>query len=281
MRVILSRKGFDSSSGGIKSPIFEDGTMISLPIPEKNDEDKYEDLVYKDFTLAEILKMLHYKNDVFTSHLDPDLTKERRKNTKVEWCSVFGQCGPAASYLLSKDNPVKEGDLFLFFGRYHFVENNNGTLNYVKNSNDFYKDNDLHVIWGYMQIGKIIEEKQDILNNRDKYYWHPHTSEYYNNGDKKNTPNVLFVARKELSFNPSMPGAGILKYDQKRVLTNFKSNMATWIKKSFYDNCSIIGNRKNSAKDQKNGLYYQGQWQELKLKESLECEEWAKKIIED
>ena len=30
MKVILSRKGFDSANGGIASPIFEDGTMLSF-----------------------------------------------------------------------------------------------------------------------------------------------------------------------------------------------------------------------------------------------------------
>jgi hypothetical protein len=33
MKVILSRKGFDSASGGMPSPILPDGTLISLPIP--------------------------------------------------------------------------------------------------------------------------------------------------------------------------------------------------------------------------------------------------------
>ena len=35
MKVILSRKGFDSANGGILSPIFEDGTMLSFPIQAK------------------------------------------------------------------------------------------------------------------------------------------------------------------------------------------------------------------------------------------------------
>ncbi|WP_418483231.1 hypothetical protein [Dysosmobacter sp.] len=39
MKIILSRKGFDSANGGIVSPIFEDGTMVSFPIPS-DDEDK-------------------------------------------------------------------------------------------------------------------------------------------------------------------------------------------------------------------------------------------------
>ena len=37
MRVILSRKGFDSQYGGMPSPILPDGTLLSLPIPSKTD----------------------------------------------------------------------------------------------------------------------------------------------------------------------------------------------------------------------------------------------------
>ena len=33
MKVILSRKGFDSANGGIASPILEDGAIVSFPIP--------------------------------------------------------------------------------------------------------------------------------------------------------------------------------------------------------------------------------------------------------
>ena len=44
MKVILSRKGFDSQYGGMPSPILPDGTMLSLPIPSKDDNIKYSDL---------------------------------------------------------------------------------------------------------------------------------------------------------------------------------------------------------------------------------------------
>ena len=37
MKVILSRKGFDSQYGGMPSPILPDGTLLSLPIPSKTD----------------------------------------------------------------------------------------------------------------------------------------------------------------------------------------------------------------------------------------------------
>ena len=39
MKLILSRKGFDSQSGGCPSPIFPNGTLYSLPIPHDHSED--------------------------------------------------------------------------------------------------------------------------------------------------------------------------------------------------------------------------------------------------
>ena len=33
MKIILSRKGFDSENGGYASPILPDGSLVSLPIP--------------------------------------------------------------------------------------------------------------------------------------------------------------------------------------------------------------------------------------------------------
>ena len=44
-RIILSRKGFDSSAGGVASPIFKDGSIFSIPIPQKSPSPtKYKDL---------------------------------------------------------------------------------------------------------------------------------------------------------------------------------------------------------------------------------------------
>ncbi len=44
MKVILSRKGFDSQYGGKPSPILPDGRLISLPIPSQDDKLRYSDL---------------------------------------------------------------------------------------------------------------------------------------------------------------------------------------------------------------------------------------------
>ena len=60
MRVILSRKGFDSSNGGCASPIFPDNTMLSLPIPSEDGNMDYGELSYNGATYADLLR-----NDVF------------------------------------------------------------------------------------------------------------------------------------------------------------------------------------------------------------------------
>lgn len=35
MKIILSRKGFDSGNGGFPSPKMPDGTLLTMPIPER------------------------------------------------------------------------------------------------------------------------------------------------------------------------------------------------------------------------------------------------------
>jgi hypothetical protein len=46
-----------------------------------------------------------------------------------------------------------------------------------------------------------------------------------------------------------------------------------------YDTGHILCNRRNSAKNPDEGLYYAGIWQELGLAESEECTAWAKSIV--
>lgn len=268
MKIILSRKGFDSANGGIVSPIMEDGTMLSFPIPS-DDKDTFDDLIYHNHTYSKILHDLNYKGKI-TCHLDPDLFLGRRKDKIENWLPVFGQRNSSAKYLMNKVK-VEVGDIFLFFGNFHKVECIDNVYSYVKKTGDFYNDNDLQIIWGYMQVGKIVCEPDE----QKKYPWHPHSIDWRT----KDHSNVMFVANDKLSFNENMAGAGILDFRKDRVLTLVNCSKATWDKRSIYDTDSIVGNRKNLSKVE-NGLYYSGIWQELGLVESLECEEWAKSIIQ-
>ena len=267
MRIILSRKGFDSSNGGIVSPIFEDGTMLSFPIPS-NDSDSFRDLQYRGTFYADILKDLRYKGTEFC-HVDPDLDQTKRRKEISGWIPAFGQIDSAATYL--KNIGIKEGDLFLFFGNFHCVEKKDGHYRYIRKSGDFYRDNDLQVIWGYLQVGKIIDEPSE----QKKLWWHPHSSD----NRTSNKTNVIFTATEKLSFRNDTPGAGVLPFDVKRVLTMKDCKKATWKKNTVYDLNHILSNRRNSAKNPEEGIYYAGIWQELGLVECDECQDWAESMI--
>lgn len=129
----------------------------------------------------------------------------------------------------------------------------------------------MQVIWGYLQVGEILStpEQQKAVS------WHPHSIP----ARTSNPTNVIFKASKQLSFAPTLPGAGILPFDKKRVLTLYGASKGTWTKNPVYDVDNILSNRKNNAKDPQSGIYYAGIWQELALKESDACIEWCRSIL--
>ena len=147
MKIILSRKGFDSQYGKIKSPILEDGTLLSLPIPQENDTKTFDDLWYDDKTYnektySEIIKELkpnwqypaNNKSGIIpiknkqTVHLDPDLRIGTLKDRPDDWKAIFGQSAAAQGHLNNKG--VGVGDIFLFFGTFGETKYENGKLVY-------------------------------------------------------------------------------------------------------------------------------------------------------
>ncbi|MCK9156658.1 MAG: hypothetical protein M0P12_11245 [Paludibacteraceae bacterium] len=167
MKIIFSRKGFDSQNGKIPNPILPDGTMLSLPIPSEGDENCYESLKYGDLTYFQIIKQLNSRYDfkVKYCHLDPDLREDAKVRMKG-WTPTFGQMVQSLSHLHNQG--VGKGDIFLFFGRFRRTMLTNGVLQYDK------KSPIVHVIYGYLQIEKEYDVKNDILPGWLKD--HPHAS---------------------------------------------------------------------------------------------------------
>lgn len=276
MKIILSRKGFDESNGGCPSPIMPDGAMLSMPIPAKNDNVSYDDLHYGDLSYSELLNQLNPKVTYSNCHLDPDIRPGVRKIKPKGWAPAFGQISTANTYLQNQN--VEAGDLFLFFGWYHRVIEENGKYRYTKKKDSkqekykdflFYDYNDIHAVWGYMQIDDIITDKERIK----ELCWHPHSSDER----LSDNTNAIYIPSKTLSFDKSLLGYGTLDYRQDRVLTMEGYSKGNWIAHKFLMPENICGSRKNSSKC--GGLYYQGIWQEIVLKESEEAEEWARNLI--
>lgn len=71
MKIVLSRKGFDSSAGGCPSPILPDGQLLSLPIPDTLSPTRYADLGLPSGLLDDLTRGRIELNH--GAHLDPDI----------------------------------------------------------------------------------------------------------------------------------------------------------------------------------------------------------------
>jgi len=218
-RIVFSRKGFDSSAGGFPNPIFPDGTMYMIPIPDKNSPVSYKDLnfsyagdsiqkILNDLTKKRIklkgkTKHCDYKEEKFKCHLDP-MEIEHPKFHGI----AFGQLGGMASHLIRKG--INEGDIFLFFSWFKEVEKVRGTWRYKKFSRD------IHAVWMIMEVGEIVQlnpkKVKDILDIFPFLKKHPHIE------IKDKFPNVIFLSKrwKKLKFQESLILTDLLNYKGRR-----------------------------------------------------------------
>jgi|SRR3990172_1294734 len=209
MRIIFSRKGFDSSSGGKPSPILPDGRMVSLPIPDKQSSIRYGDIHWQEYNLGSLVSNLtdgripasHF------AHLDPDVNSESLSRHS-EWLPIFGQTGAAQGHL--RKNGVQAGDIFLFFGLFCNVINSTGKLAWDTRSPL------RHVLWGWLQIDKVLKIDGCNLSEYEWAKYHPH---FHRNSDKNNT---LYIARRYLT----LPGVSLEGLVGASVFPQFSERLA-------------------------------------------------------
>ena len=128
MRVIFSRKGFDSAAGGGPSPIV-DGRPLSLPIPTAGpSRTTYDDLGLGDHA-ARASRGKFGPDDA--CHHDPMFLPDGT--------CLFGQCGAAQTHLANRG--VGVGDVFVFFGL--FREEVSGEPH--------------HRVFGYLRVEEVID----------------------------------------------------------------------------------------------------------------------------
>jgi hypothetical protein len=231
--IILSRKGFDSSAGGCASPIFDDGTMISIPIPEGRNSPEgpnlhvnFEDIFYKkECSLGPVVESLTVKKVLGShkAHLDPDLAYAAIERSPPEWLPSLGQVAVAQTHLAN--NQVGEGDLLLFFGWFRRVKNVADKWQYIAS------EPDLHVLFGWLQIGEIVPVGDNPSAIIAKYPWlvrHPHLADSYAHW-KGYENNSVYLARKWMSLSGvddnKIEGGGVFpRFDSPLVLTDKGQN---------------------------------------------------------
>lgn len=148
MRVIFSRKGFDTGSGGAPSPII-DGRPVSLPIPTSGKSVT----TYGDLGLGDIVEKAT-KGRIGRDrlcHEGPDVHRTGM---------LLRQCGAAQSHL--QNQGVGIGDVFLFFGLF----------------NDEITGERHHRIFGYLRIAEILPLGRNVISHpcfASLARAHPHT----------------------------------------------------------------------------------------------------------
>ncbi len=219
MRIILSRKGFDSQYGGGPSPILPDGQMFSIPIPHPAGPKTYNDIDSPIGNLGSVLRQLKPKaaSPQNKTHLDPDLYPQslpRHSN----WNNCFGQYGTAQQHLANQG--VTTGDIFLFFGWFRCVDEKLRPLP---------KQPNLHVIYGWLQVQKVINIGTNIHSAAKQYPAyadHPHFIHSFG------ANNTLYTAKDKLKIGAqelNTPGGGIFsEINQNRVLTAPGSTRSIW-----------------------------------------------------
>lgn len=158
MKIVFSRKGFDSGSGGGPSPIV-DGRALSLPIPDTRGVKPAP--TYSNRHMGGHAKRASRGKvrGYHRMHNDPMF------HAKEGWAAL-GQYGAAQTHL--EKQGVGEGDLFLFFGL--FCEEG-GTPH--------------HRFFGYLYVGEIVRLAQCNEETRKWFasYLHPHALTMHGSND--------------------------------------------------------------------------------------------------
>lgn len=309
MKVILSRKGFDSTSGGHPSPVFYGKIMLPIPIPisgcvemqnsvvdtleeHKNSERgvRYSNLQLPNCikiegcsTYYELMEKLYPEkelklgknppislNDSTLCHPDPDLN----------YCFIAQNCENkkkkqmfgqvgGAQTHLCKQG-VGKGALFLFYGLFQHV----CTCGEPK-----LVGQPFHAIWGYLEVGDVLCNKR--IRNLENY--HIHKQSFYLN--KEN--NTIYEAVTELSFDKNRPGAGIFPFHENRVLTamdsnNIRMSVSKWVLQDFMKTTKISCHTSNDFFGYKEDRdYFQSIYrgQEFVFDTNFDVEKWLENVI--
>ena len=178
MKIVFSRKGFDSASGGGPSPIV-DGRPVSLPIPGSGGSGTtWDDLGLGDL-VTKASRGRHGGGE--ECHHDPMFL--------ADGTCMFGQCGAAQTHLANRG--VGRGDVFVFFGLFR-----EGS------------DPPHHRIFGYLEVQDVLlvadlpQARREALVRTG----HPHAIAPYASNDVIYAGPGRTAARASPSLRLTAPG---------------------------------------------------------------------------
>ena len=225
MRVIFSRKGFDSAAGGCPSPLIDD-RPLSLPIPSSRPTPTtYGTLqgpvaeIVRDLTCGRRDRSKRYSARSYC-HLDPDIESGRRKRRPARW---RGALGLADSHAIKQG--VGAGDLFLFFGLFQPVELHDRWR---------FQGEKEHRIFGWLQVDAVKFPGSDPRKTLQEYPWlrdHLHVHGHW--GDT----NAIYIATETLSFRPDLRGWGVFRRGRRLTLPGSRL-VSVWRMPEWLNTCT-------------------------------------------
>ncbi len=226
MRIVLSRKGFDSAAGGGPSPILPDGRLVSLPIPEPSRNEcpriGYEELRWGDGgrSYLDLIRELGLPVPEASTgaHLDPDLAAPVLPRA-AGWRPAFGQTDSAQTHLANQG--VGVGDVFLFFGLFRQTRERDGALRWAHASPR------VHALFGYLEVGEVVQiaSAEDAARLVARLPWvaqHPHVRGW----NRKR--NALYISAERSTLAPGRPGAGLLRWGPSVRLSKPGAGHSVW-----------------------------------------------------
>lgn len=196
MRIVFSRKGFDSQYGGVPSLVLPDGRVCPLPIPSSFGRPARE-CRFGEHHVGQIAADLTGEliDENPSVHLDPDLATDSLARGPG-WRPSFGQVSSAQSHLSNRG--VGPGDLFLFFG--------------------------------WLQVGAVIDvERVGTQGIPSWLHDHPHVHHAAGLAGKQNT---IYTASEVLSLDvpvSAAPSAGVFsRWTPALQLTAIGQTRSVW-----------------------------------------------------
>lgn len=247
MKIIFSRKGFDSRSGGCFSPYHPStGLYIWMPIPEKvpfyQHAHSYSSLPVTEGylpgvpgrTLSEVYCALHNNRPVrvntdqfadirtLDAHWDPMLGVPPwyPKDFPEDFPEIgrgFGQA-TAAGHLYRQR--VGAGDVFLFFAGFRSIHRSPARKG--------------HYVFGWMKVGKRIDTFAEATKYMRTYGLtaHPHCTR-----EAFTRRNLLFLPADWLYEDLEIPGCGYFRtLNESLQLSHAHQTPATWRLPGFFMN---------------------------------------------
>lgn len=192
MNLILSRKGFDSSTQGGGNPnIIYNDNFYPIPIPEEGSGIYYKDLKFnKQKSYLEVMVDLNI-TQFSECHLDPFIGFETTKMKTKGWYPCLGQASLSNNSLIN--NNVGEGDVFLFFAWFEFAEIVDSRFKWAKKKE---YPTGIHSIYAYMQV-----ESRFDLDKRDDPKLPPNHPHLKFHNDRYQEPNSIYKAKNKLSLH--------------------------------------------------------------------------------